>query len=131
MPAYFSPLRAVPSTDARGCRTSGCVLTAHDPHDLCEPCDAVYAMAFELYWGLVEREIARMEAETPGITDATRRAFASDPPTSCGIVRAGPPDPGFRQMLEAARVPIDWQVELLEALVVELRAAAIVTREQA
>ena len=131
MTAYFPPLRAVPSTDARVCRTSGCELTAHEPRHLCEPCDAVYAMAFALYWGLVEREIARMEAETPGITDATRRAFATYAPASCGIVRAGPPDPGYRQMLEAARVPIDWQVELLEALVVELRGAAIVTREQA
>jgi hypothetical protein len=122
--------RAAPRAGARACPTVGCELPSRDPHELrglCDACVAVYAAAFALYWELVEPEGVRMENKTPGIIDATRRAMAM---TCTAAVRPAPGCPAvpvFRDVLEDAGVPIDWQVERLETFVAELRAVAIPT----
>jgi hypothetical protein len=113
------------------CRSVGCELPSRDPRDRAGPCGEVYAVAFALYWELVAREGARMEAKTPGIIHATRLAMAM---TCAAAIRSAPGGAraaACRDVLEDAGVPIDWQVERLETFVTELRAVAIRTEGSA
>ena len=130
MTASFPPLRAVPGADGRACRTAGCPLPAWESRSLCDPCEAVYAAAFALHEALIERNGARMEREFPGIIEATRRALFDPPSAHAGRGAGDPgaaPDPMVFRRLQDARVPIDWQVDRLDAFVEELRSIAIVT----
>ena len=109
------------------CRSAGCELPSRERRGLCEACAAVYAAAFALYWELVGREGARMERATPGIIEATRRAMATTCAAAVDPTSGRLRKPAFRDVLEDAGVPLDWQVEQLEAFVAELRAVAICT----
>jgi hypothetical protein len=117
-----------PSRRARACKTAGCALPAHPRHRRCAPCTAVHGATFALYWALIERDGARLEAETPGFIDATRRALATPHPAGDVLDPAGPP---VRRLLEHSGVAIDWQVERLEAFIGELRTSALLTEAPA
>ena len=122
------PSESAAPTTAHACETAGCALPAHGPDRQCAPCSEVYAATFALYWALIERDGVRLEAETPGILDATRRALTTPHPAGDLLDPAGPP---VRRLLERSGVAIDWQVERLEAFIAELRTSALVTEASA
>jgi hypothetical protein len=110
-----------PVPDGARCRTPGCRLPASGRSGLCGSCQDVYRAAVALCDRLVDREIARLEHQTPGIVDAIYRDLAR-----AGLVTPRPccphpavPGPGV------VLIPSWRDLERVDALAGELHLARV------
>src|SRR3954454_20739910 len=81
-------LRLLAAPSAAACPTLGCELPVAGSFGLCEPCERVYRTLLVLCDRLLDRDVARLEYDTPGLVLAARATIAailvSPPPAAAG-----------------------------------------------
>ena len=107
MPDLRVHLRVLaPLPQAVECAAPGChmPLSGSDELGFCGACERVYRAVMALCDRLLERDVARLEHETPGITAAAHAALISGPACSAARVQGRA---GGRATPPPARVP--WE----------------------
>lgn len=123
MPDLRPHLRLVESmpVSAAACASSGCCLPAGDGFGLCEACERVYRCVLVLCDRLLDRDLARVEHETPGITAAARVALTGTPVSDL-VNDGGHVATGLEREPWAALLPMPDELESLNELLSELVA---------
>src|SRR4051794_262734 len=70
-------LRLLATPAAAACPTSGCELPVSGSFGLCEPCERVYRTLLVLCDRLLDRDVARVEHDTPGLVLAAQATIAA------------------------------------------------------